>query len=373
MTTRKITIIVGIAIFAIAIVLFNILSSGPAEDEQPFANGITAVGVPVIEANPTEITSEIFFTGRVIPKDKLELFAEVTGTLSQGAKPFKAGTSFKRGEVLMKIDDREQKQAVLNQKSQFQSLLTQILADINIDYPNEYEAWSSYLSEMDIYEELDPLPTSDNQSFNLFLTGRGVNASYYSIKQSEVRLSKYTIIASYDGVLTQSLLDPGTLVRMNQKMGEFTNTTRYEIEASINAKDRFFIKKGDRVQVSLSGLESKEMPAEVARINAQIDPSTQTILVYLEVGGNDVLSGQYITGSITGETFSGAQKISAKSLVRDNQVFLAKDSVATMHNVQVVANIRDSVIVKGLSAGDLVIDEFRDAGFEGTKVTPLKN
>ncbi|MFV1885517.1 MAG: efflux RND transporter periplasmic adaptor subunit [Balneola sp.] len=373
MTTRKITIITGIVIFAIAIVLFNILSSGPGEEAQSFTNGVTAIGVPVIEAKPTEITSEIFFTGRVIPKDKLELFAEVTGTLSQGDKPFKAGTSFKKGEVLMKIDDREQKQVVLTQKSQFQSLLTQILADISIDFPKEYDAWNSYLSEMDIHKELSPLPASGNKTFNLFLTGRGVNASYFSIKQSEVRLSKYTIVAPYDGVLTQSLLDPGTLVRMNQKMGEFTNIRRYEIEASIKANDRFFIKTGDMVQVLLSGSMSMEIPAEVARINAQIDPSTQTILVYLEVSGNGILSGQYITGSITGETFSEAQKISAKSLVRDNQVFLAKDSVATMFRVEVLANIRDSVIVKGLSTGDLVINEFRDAGFEGTKVAPLKN
>ncbi|GAB5408948.1 MAG: hypothetical protein BalsKO_13130 [Balneolaceae bacterium] len=50
---------------------------------------------------------------------------------------------------------------MLNQKSQFQSLLTQILADINIDYPKEYELWSSYLSDMDINEELEPLPDSE--------------------------------------------------------------------------------------------------------------------------------------------------------------------------------------------------------------------
>ena len=229
MNTRKITIVIGVLIFISALVLFNVLASGQGEEEQVLGNGKLAIGVPVIEASPSSITSEIFFTGRIIPKDKLELFTEVTGTLKEGKKPFKTGTSFKKGETLIKVDDREQKQAILNQKSQFQSLLAQILADINIDYPKEYEAWSSYLSDIDINVDLEPLPTSENRSFNLFITGRGVNSSYFAIKQSEVRLSKYTLTAPYDGVLTESSIDPGTLVRINQRIGEFTKTSTYEI------------------------------------------------------------------------------------------------------------------------------------------------
>ena len=62
-----------------------------------------------------------------------------------------------------------------------------------------------------------------------------------------------------------------------------------------------------------------------------------------------------------------------KSLVRDNKVFLSKDSIATIVNIQILAKARDSIIVGGLSLGDLIIDEFRDAAFEGTKVAPLKN
>ncbi len=202
MTTRKISIIIGIVLFAGAILLFNILSSGPAEDEQSFSNTVTAVGVPVIKANPTSISSEIEFTGRVIPEQEVQIFAEVSGILMSGNKPFKSGTSFKKGEIILKVDDREFRQSVMNQRSQFQSLITQILADINLDYPDEYEAWNNYLNKIDVNEELPSLPTSDNAQFNLFLTGRNINSTFFGIKQSEIRLSKYTIRAPYNGVLT---------------------------------------------------------------------------------------------------------------------------------------------------------------------------
>ncbi len=373
MTIRKISILAGIIIFAGAILLFNILSAGPDEEQQAFANGAASVGVVVLEANPTSIISEIPFTGRVIPDEEILLFAEVTGTLITQNKEFKAGTMFKKGEVVLTIDDREQRQAVLTQKSQFKSLLTQTLADINIDYPNEYQAWSNYLKSFDVEQELQPLPETQNQTFELFLTGRNVYSNFYSIKQSEVRLSKYTIRAPYDGVLTEALLLPGTLVRINQQLGRFTKTNSYEIEASINVNDRFFVNEGDRVTLNLSSGEDTQIQARVARINSVVDAATQTLLVYLTASDQRILSGQYVFGSISGQEFAGAQKIASKSLVRDDIIFLIKDSIATIQQVEVFKSTGDSVIVGGLAVGDLVIDEFRDASFEGTKVIPVKN
>lgn len=373
MSTRKLSIVIGIIIFIAAIFLFKILSAGAINENETIINIDTAIGVPIIVANPKTITSDIYFTGRVIPKDQLQLFSEVSGTLSSGIKPFKSGNSFKKGETIFKIDDREQKQLVLSQKSQFQSLLAQVLADISVDFPDEYKAWNTYLSDMNINHSLKELPISTNKKFNLFMVGRGINASFYGIKQSEARLSKFTINAPFDGVLTENLINEGTLVRANQQVGEFIRTGVYEIEASINASDKKFIKPGDQVSIKLDDLEKSELSAKVARINSKIDPTTQTILTFLEVNTSDLLSGQYITGSISGQTFDNAQKIASKSLVRNNKVFLSRNSIATLSPVSVLATTKDSVIVRGLVAGDLVIDEFRDAAFEGREVTALIN
>lgn len=373
MTTRKLTIIVGVLIFIGAIFLFRFLSAGPDKPEQIFTNGVASVGVPVIEANPKSITAQVSFTGRVIPEDEVELYAEVTGNFIQASKTFKAGIFFRKGEVILMIDDREQKQSVLTQKSQFQSLLAQTLADINIDYPEEYSAWESYLEDMSLDSEIAPLPSSTNKKFELFLIGRNIKSTYFGIKQSEIRLSKYTIKAPYDGVVTESLLDAGTLVRVGQKLGEFTKTSVYEIEASINASDRFFIKTGDVVELTLEGTNLQTISAKVVRKNARIDANTQTLLIYLQARGGDILAGQYVSGSISGEKFEDVQKVATKSLVRNNMVFVASDSLAVIKPIQLIKSAKDSSIVKGLSAGDLVIDEFHDASFEGTKVNPLKN
>jgi len=373
MKFRQLSIILGVVIFAGAILLFRFLAAGPDEEQQIATNGAEGIGVPVLEFVPTSITANIHFTGSIIPENEVQLFAEVQGVLGEAGKSFEEGTSFKKGDVILQIDDREQVQQVKTLKSQFQALLTQTLADIKLDYPAEFEAWSDYLDEMDVSDPLAELPTSEDRQFNLFLSGRNIFSNYYSITQAEVRLSKYRIYAPFDGVITQALLEPGTLVRPNQQLGQFTQVGSYEIEASINAVDRFFIRNGDEVQVHIDNDNETDYPAKVDRINARIDAATQTLLIYLKVESNRLLAGQYVTGDIDGESFEAADKIATKALVRNNMVFVAENNVANIREVEILANERDSVIIRGLNTGDLVIDEFRDASFEGTRVVPIQN
>lgn len=373
MKFRQLSIILGVVIFIGAFLLFQFLAAGPDDDTQVTTNGVEGIGVPVITAYPSTITSRINFTGSVIPEQEIQLFSEVQGVLSESGKTFEEGTSFRTGETIIKIDDREQIQFVKNLKSQFQSLLTQSLADIKLDYPDEFIIWSDYLNDLNVDEMIADLPESPDRQFNLFLSGRNIPSSFYNIKQAEVRLSKYQIKAPFSGVITLALLEPGTLVRPNQSLGQFTQVGNYEIEASINASDRFFITPGDDVNIHIENDEQTDFEAEVARINARIDAATQTLLVYLKVDSERLLAGQYVSGEIDGELFENAQKIASKSLVRNNMIFVAENNVAKMKEIEVLANEKDSVIVRGLNSGDLVIDEFRDASFEGTRVIPVQN
>lgn len=373
MKFRQVSIILGSVFFIVAIFLFRFLASGPAEGQSTASGTSEGIGVTVQEIYNEAITSNIEFTGNVIPVNEVQLFAEVQGILLDGAREFEEGMAFRKGEVILKMDDREQQQLLKSQKAQFQSLITQILADIKIDYLQEYDRWLAYLNAIEVDEPLADIPTSDNRQFNLFLSGRNVLTNYYSIKQSEVRLSKFTIRAPFDGVVTQALIEPGTLVRPNQPLGQFTQTGTYEIEASINASDRFFISKGDMVTLHLDRDQNTDYEAEVARINARINPSTQTLLVFLTVKSERLLPGQYVSGSIDGEVFENSDKIATKALVRNDLVFVIENDVAVLRRVEILTTEKDSTIVRGIENGVLVVDEFRDASFEGRSVVAVRN
>ena len=95
-------------------------------------------------------------------------------------------------------------------------------------------------------------------------------------------MSKYRIQAPFDGVLTETLVTEGTLVRSGQKLGEFIKTGIYELEVSVSKTYSDLLKVGERVK--LNDLDkTRTYTGKVTRINARVDQTSQTIKAFIEV------------------------------------------------------------------------------------------
>ena len=98
-------------------------------------------------------TTPIIITtnGSLVAKNKIELYTEVQGILTKGSKEFKAGTRFNRGETLLKINSDEFYANLQAQKSSLYNLLTAVMPDIRLDFPNEFikEIFSDWLPQID--------------------------------------------------------------------------------------------------------------------------------------------------------------------------------------------------------------------------------
>ena len=368
MSTRKISVVAGILIFIATLFLsWYVISgseAGSPEDQQP-----EAAPVSMVTYSPDIIQSTIRFTGRVIPPEQFDIYAEVTGIFEQGDRPFKTGTSFEQGDVLIQINDDEERQQLQSARFDFLATLSGLLPDISIDYPDQYDRWSTYLEEMDASSQLEPLPEVNDQQFRMYLNRQNVFSQFYSIRQQEVRLSKFTIRAPYNGVVTDHRLNRGALVQNGQMLGQFTGTKQLEIEASIPATQAQFIETGDEITVSTSGIDSQSYSGRVARKNALIEPGTQSVKIYVDISGTGFEPGYYLEGTIDGEEFTEAFMIHKDILVRDNEIFTVADERAELQTIELLASAGDSMIVSGLEPGTVIIDEFRNAAFADTRVT----
>ena len=146
MNTRKITVLAGIGLLVLSIIIGNILGNGSG-DASTATPTLVSVGVPVISSSTDQVTTRITFTGNVIPADKIDIYSEVPGILKDSKHDFKPGTAVIKGDIILQMDDSEFIQSLYAQRSRFASSLSQVIADIAIDYPDEVEGWSSYLSE----------------------------------------------------------------------------------------------------------------------------------------------------------------------------------------------------------------------------------
>jgi multidrug efflux pump subunit AcrA (membrane-fusion protein) len=378
MKRRKIFIVLGVLVLVGAIFLATRISSGNStKSNSPQSSKATdssaAVVVEVMKAELQPVQTFVEITGRLIPEDKIDIYAEVNGVLENRGKPFKIGVPYSKGEILLNLNDQEARQNLVAQKSSFTNALAQVVPDLKIDYPDIFPRWRDYLLNFDLNKDLPPLPEVETEQQKLFLTGRNVYTQYYNLKQQETRLEKYNIRAPFSGIITEAFVQNGTLVRPGQRIGEFVKTGTYELEAAVGTNELQFISLGDRVTLSPTKT-SAQYQGTITRINAKVDQQTQTVKVFIRLASPELKAGMYLAGQVEAATYDNALKISREFLVNSNQVFTVEDSTARLTRVDVLSSSSENAIISGLEEGAIMIQESRNAAFEGSRVNPvLKN
>ena len=370
MKQRQIVLIGGILVLVASFFIFKKLTSGPPAEPRPPLK--TVRSVKVVEVANGKVPGSVQFTGRLNAKDKIEIYAEVGGVLKSTTKAFKAGTKYSSGQTLLLIDDEEARLNLVAQKSNLLNLITQLLSDLKFDYPDSYPLWQEYLSGYDIHRTLKPLPDPANEKERYFIASRNVYNTYYSIKSAEARLSKYSIRAPFNGSLSEAMVNPGTLVRVGQKLGTFINEGAFELEAAVNIADLNNIKVGDRVELSSSDFPGS-WTGTVVRLSDAIDPGTQSFQAYISVKSNELKEGIYLSGTIRTADFENAVKLPRSSMINRQDLYVIKDSVIHKTRVDVLQLHEDSVIVSGLADGTLVVDESVESTLVGQSVKPYSN
>ncbi len=328
----------------------------------------TVFAEPVLN---TEIPIVVKANGNLVASRKVEIYSEVQGIFKESTKPFKSGQSFRKGEILMDIDSREFYTSLLAQRSSLYDLITGMMPDLKFDYPKSFKNWESYLKNFDLNKNLSPLPEPVNDKEKYFVNGRQIVTTYYNIKNLEERYSKYVISAPFSGVLTESVVNPGTLIRSGQKLGEFVALDDFELEVDVNQEYLDILQVGE--PVALTDLEGiKEWQGIVRRVNGRLDQTTQTVKVYIGVKGENLIEGMYMEANIAARSETDALEIPRTLLVNENQLFAVNDGKLQILQVNPVYYTDKTAIVKGLQDGTQILSRPLPGAYEGmlVKISP---
>lgn len=355
--------------------LFASCGDSNEEETKPQNNPETESSVQVIrkkdldiyEVYPLELKNYNSITGRVVPTNSTQLIAEVQGRIREGTKPFKSGNSFRKGQVILRVDATEFAYNLESQKNAFLNIITGIMPDLKADYPDNYEIWLTYVSNYNTDELLPPLPEPKSDSEKYFITSNSVYNTYYQIKSQENRLSKYILRAPFDGSLTSTLVDVGGLVSPGQPLGTFISYGNYEIETAVSFSLSKDLEIGQKIE--FSAIEDDDpYTATLVRINDIVDPQTQNIPVFFTVNNSSLKAGLYLQGRVLDETYSDAVRLPKETMYRDETVLILRDSIIVKKTVELLNTQLDSIIVRGLDAGDRVILNRFDNPVSGLKI-----
>ncbi|AQS94239.1 efflux transporter periplasmic adaptor subunit [Polaribacter sp. BM10] len=364
---RKVILaILGVLSIAGAILLGNYLIDKNQKPKPKFKKQIKTVFVENVENK--EIPIILSASGNLTAKNKIEIFSEVQGVLKSSNKLFKPGTNYYRGETLLSLNNDEFYASLQSQKSNLYNLITAILPDLRLDYPNEFSKWESYLKGFNMNNSTPKIPEFSSDKEKYFISGRGIITAYYNVKNLEVRLSKYKIRAPFSGILTEALVSPGSLVRVGQKLGEFIDPSVYEMEVSINSEFADLLKVGN--SVTLTNLEkTKEYTGKVVRVNGKVDQVSQTIKAFIDVKHKDLKEGMFLEANLVAKSESNAIEIPRKLLIDNTAVYTVKnDSILSLVSVQPVYFGTDKVVIKGIENDAKILTQTLPGAFDGMVV-----
>ncbi len=317
----------------------------PASDTKRFVKAETV--------KYTDIISPLSRDGRVISSSEVFLVSEASGKIEAGNVSLKKGASFKKGQLIASIYKDEVELALKAGKSRFLNSFTNMLPDIKVDYPDEYKQFMSFFNSVDLNKDLPELPQSNSEKLKIFLASRNILSDYYTIRQDEKRLSRYTFYAPFNGTFTMVNFEVGAYVNAGSQIAKMIRTDQLEIEVPVENSQSVWIKIGDKVHVSSKDNFSVS-PGRVVRKSFFVDPTSQSRSIFVQVENPEkmnLLTGEYKLVEFPGQRIVRAMEIPRSALFNSNEVFVVIDGKLKKKVLNILKWNETTLIFDGLEEG----------------------
>ncbi|MBB6462879.1 efflux RND transporter periplasmic adaptor subunit [Flammeovirga kamogawensis] len=311
------------------------------------------------------------YSGRVNAAQTYILSSEVAGRIMRTNVALKEGNTFRKGQKLVHIFDDDIEASLKSQKSSFMNTIASVLPDIKIDYKSEYDKWYGFFKQIKIAEPLPSLPPINSDQERFFLASRNLITEYFSIKQSEILLAKYNVYAPFNGTFKSVRLEAGSIASPGSEIGVISRTDALEVIIEVEPWNAKWIKAGDKVEVEVDGIETKSIKGFVSRKAHIVDPTSQTIKVYVKINpkkGDEIYEGQFVSVEFKGDKIHNVVEIPREAVSDSKYIFTVIDNKLHQEEIDVVKINGDSYFIQGLTKDEIIVTESVFNGKEGMPV-----
>ena len=191
-----------------------------------------------------------------------------------------------------------------------------------------------------------------------------------SLRSKEREKTQMTLIAPSDCVVTEVFARVGDLIGSNSPIATLIATTR-TVEAKLSEENFAAVKIGQRATVRFLTYGADQYNAVITKLLPSADSATQRYTIFLDV---NLPEGRTLVPGLTGEVSiviaqrDNAVIIPRRALVGD-YVYVVEGSRLNLRKIEKGYDSLNQVeILKGLSAGDLVVVEQQDRFRDGDRV-----
>jgi RND family efflux transporter MFP subunit len=341
---------------------------------------IPSVRVATVEASPATVS--VTLPGTTAAFAAANIFARATGYIAK--RNVDIGDHVEAGDVLAQLavpeldDQISQNEATLDQlksaldQAEASQKLQQVTWDR--DAPLVEKGWVTRQQGTVDVQNLK------GQEAAVAAAKHNVTAQENLIKQLHQQRDYASVVAPFDGVITQRNVDVGSLVQGNATSGTFMFEIMQEdvirVMVFVPQDAAFGVAPGIEAILRVPELPDREFPGKVTRIADALQPGTRTLLTEIDIPNPDgaLTPGIYCTIELRVPRRTPSLSVPADAIIFNRngmQVAVVKNGKAEIRKVNVKRDLGTRVEVdSGIKAGEQVILNPPVTLADGSKVQP---
>lgn len=358
-------------------------SIGPTPKETEETVEALPVVTATVERRDRQLT--VVSQGEVTARSEAILGAEVSGRIAYVSPNALPGASFRKGELLYRVDPKSYELRVVQAKANVAQARTSLLRE-------QSEAETAQADARDLgLEGVSDLALRRPQVAEAESRLASAEAA---LDEAELALSRTEVRAPFTGRVQERLADLGSFVSPGAQLLRIYSTDVVEVPLPLTDGDleALNLNIGFRATGETSGPEVKlsalvagrerEWTAELVRTDGGFDNQTRVLFAYAELedpygsGSDDgipLAPGLFVTAEVEGQDLGDVLVIPRTALRGADRVFVLEgDDTLRIRDVEVASsNRQEALLTSGLEVGDIVITSPVRGAADGMTVAPI--
>lgn len=326
-TKHFLAILVGIIVFTFSLVVWDSEEEKEIEGENKKDN-LRLLIVTVQKTHSIKKNVMIKTYGRILPKWTTHIRAKGQGELQSVLDNFEQGAYVKKDSVLAELDNIKFQTSLADAKHQI--AIAQLL--LQTEKQNGTLAKKQWAKHKKIKKPTDFLLRTPQ------IKAAQAQLNLAEIKLKEVKLMKnYSkIIAPYNGVITERLINYGDTIQTGQKIGTIISSNHLIIKIELSVQQWKLLAadwQGQQVNlyptedISNSKSNKEKWTAIIERGGDTIDEKTNLHTLYLRVNSiSKPKPGQFVVIEITGKEVASLLKAPSSAITQDGKVWFVDNN-----------------------------------------------
>lgn len=342
--------------------------------------------VDVMRVHATNEKITVKAQGSVTPRTQTTLISEVSGLITEVSAAFVAGGFFSKGDVLVRIDDRNYRAEVKRAQAAVRAAETNVTRETGLaDYARE--DWERAQSVLRSSKAATDLAMRKPQQAEALASLEFAKAD---LEKREGDLDRTVIRAPYDGLVREKRADIGQFVNSGSPLAVTFSVEVAEIRLPLpdsqlpylNLDEHELVQgRGPGVVLSANiGGQLNSWQGRIIRTEGIFDERSRVLYLVAQIDDpynrysqkwqHSLRMGTFVEAAIEGKQLDNVIRLPRTALRRDNKIWTVSDNDTLRPvTVEIAHADEQSVLIRsGLISGQLICLTVPENPFPGTPV-----